>query len=128
MLSPKNKKYLRSLTDSLANLQLEKITVLGHTGHIGTEAGNYTLSKKRTQSLQFKKQKTLIPGIRKNDTFVFKNIPKNKSAWMVAFKYEDNSAFLSVQEINTSALNIQPKAFKKVTLEELKSQLKTINI
>ncbi|MEO1260850.1 MAG: OmpA family protein, partial [Bacteroidota bacterium] len=76
----------------------------------------------------FKKQKALISGTRHENKFAFRNIPKDETAWIVAFKYEDNSAFISAQEINTSKKIIQPKAFKKVTLEELKSQLKRMDI
>jgi hypothetical protein len=76
--------------------------------------------------LVFKEYQFVIPGKVESKFFYFEGMPRNKEAWLIGIQYKNATPLFSMELIN-----LQEKTYdlnlKKLTLEELKEQLKQLD-
>ena len=74
----------------------------------------------------FTNVKGILPAMAPGGKFQFLNVPKNHDIWLIGMRFENNQAYLSMQKMKTNE-KVQMGTFEKVTLEEMKNALKTID-
>ncbi|MES2617939.1 MAG: OmpA family protein [Bacteroidota bacterium] len=76
--------------------------------------------------LVFKNRRIILPASREGNQYVFKNVPRGDTAWVVAIKYEEGKPFVYIQSTSISNKTL-PVEFRSLTLAELKEELKLLN-
>jgi len=74
----------------------------------------------------FKDVKGIMPGYGNTGMFSYNDIPKNKSIWHVALKFENDQAYLSLIEDKTKENFVIP-VFAPMKVSEIKEQLKVLD-
>lgn len=69
---------------------------------------------------------TVVPGKNQTINYRFWDLARDQKIWLVGLKYEDKKIFLSLENRNSSDKRAN-LAFKQVSLEELKRELKVLN-
>lgn len=61
-----------------------------------------------------------------SDNYAFSNIPKNKSIWLLALRYENKKAYIYLEQTETKkvAASIQ---FREISIDDLKKELNKLN-
>ncbi len=77
--------------------------------------------------LVFKKRNILAYGSSHNNQYRFESMPKGERAYLVALKYDGDSPLVSIEEIKVEKGATYNVNFKKLSLDELKQELKKIN-
>jgi hypothetical protein len=76
--------------------------------------------------LVFKKRKSILPCTVVNDKLVFRNIPKDEEAVIVAFKMENGKPYLAMQDVVTTS-EVQNLVYKPTTAANLREKVKTLD-
>ena len=77
--------------------------------------------------LVFKNRNAILAAQNEEGSYIFKGIPKNENATIVAIKYEDGKAFLAVKSIVIGEEKYIDLVFTEYSLEELKIQLRILD-
>ncbi len=77
--------------------------------------------------LVFRDKNILAPAYAYNGKYRFDNMPKGQRAYLVALKYEKGTPLVSIEKIRVEKGASYNVNFKKLSLEELKNELKKIN-
>ncbi len=76
--------------------------------------------------LIFKTEKMLLNAFNRDKKVSFANIPKGKSAIIVGMRIEKGQPYLALQYITTANMKVDLD-YKKLSVEEIKKQLKTLD-
>ena len=76
--------------------------------------------------LIFKAEKMALSGFGIEQKVSFSNIPKGKSAIIVGMRIEKGQPYLALQYITTANMKVDLD-YKKLSVEEIKRQLKTLD-
>jgi hypothetical protein len=68
----------------------------------------------------------VLPATAIDDYFQFLSVPKNNDFWLIAMRFENKQAYLSMELLKTTE-EVKIKNMKKVTLEELKEALRKLD-
>lgn len=74
----------------------------------------------------YKNTKTVVPSFEKKSSYIFEKIENNVPIWVVGLRYINEEIYLALLATNTGQ-NTVTIDFKKVTVDELKAQLKVLN-
>ena len=75
----------------------------------------------------FKSVSSILPSKKYNNDYDFGKVPIDEDVTIIAIKEKDGKHYLSIQDDKTKAKPNIEFNFKEVTIEELKSELETLN-
>lgn len=77
-------------------------------------------------NLVFKDIKSILPAVKENGKYVFRNVPVNSRVKLVGISYDGKQPAMSVAHTTIAQQGYQLNGFKSFTLQELKKELNSL--
>ena len=131
--------YEGTVETGALNKMIYNITTVNKLGWINCDAFSNTpafqvvtmqidlnISPKVDCKAVFRSKNSVMSASYYAEKYAFASIPKNKSIWLLALKYEDKKAYIYLEQIKTKQ-NADPIQFSEISIDDLKIELNKLN-